>query len=108
MMFRKKVKSQAPEESETVIRLEALEQEVKALTRQPQRWRSSRQTPIRTVEDLRDALDGGRVPIDEGVRLIKAALQSGVERKLIEEEVRKVTGTDDNFKQVMDAVETRA
>lgn len=40
-MFRKKVKSQAPTESETVLRIYALEREVRALRTQRGEWHSS-------------------------------------------------------------------
>ncbi len=106
-MFRKKVESQAPAESETVLRLEALEREVRALRREPGGWHSGRTRTVNSLDELRAALNEGRIPLNTCVEVVKSALQSGLSKDTVEEESRSVA-TSDNFQKIMKAVNESA
>ena len=98
-MFRKKVKSQAPSDSELKVKLEMLEQQVRGLLRTQESWRWA-PAPM-GIQSYRQKLTDRRITVMQIHNLTTDALRSGLDPKLVSEELRKLFDDEHNASEFM-------
>ena len=105
-MFRKKVASQAPEESEALIRLDMLEQQVRSLERKDIHRTSTREL-ITDINDYVYELRGGRISIDEAANITALALHGGIDKETIRIELDKVSAHNNVVGEILSKAEEK-